>query len=699
MPQPGEGSLLPDGTPQRLGRYRLVRPISTGGMARVFEARRESLAGVAPKVAVKVILPDFAREASFRELFVNEARIGSLLHHQNLVQIQDFDCEQDRFYLVMEYVDGVTLRRAMSLSRRHGLVASLTVLGEIGRQICDGLDYAHAAVAEDGQPLRLVHRDIKPSNLMLTPQGTVKVLDFGISKALISTERKGAVRGTWGYMAPEQADGAETGPAADLFGVAAVLYELAAQEPLLPEKDPGVVRDLLTRDEAARRAARLGGPYGPLAGVLVRALQRDPSARFASASAMGRALAALVPDPVSAREQLVHYQASIVALDQGVSPPVGRHRSASTLAPPSSGTAPSVGSSGPVGSGHPIGLPVAVGDRRRPQPVGGIRLDQERPVPASRPKAGGTGWRTALGALFVAVALAIVVFTGWQVLGNAQAPTTPSPASPSSAAGADGDAHNAAGANPLAGLGDDEPVRDGANPSVSPKTSSPKTSSPKTSSPKTSSPKTSSPKAPAGERPAASTRGSRPNPAAAAASPRIGSSAGSGAAGSDGSAVTEYPRGGGAATAGAGTGRAGTGRAGTGRAGTGRAGGGTEAAADTDAAGAGTDGASAAGSGPLPQADAGTAAAGEGAAPAAPTRLAALGKGLLTISAIPRAQVIVDGRYVRYSPLFRYEVDAGSRVVTLITDDGRRTTFKADVPDGGEARRVWSFEEGGFVGQ
>ena len=79
--------------------------------------------------------------------------------------------------------------------------------------------------------------------------------------------------------------------------------------------------------------------------------------------------------------------------------------------------------------------------------------------------------------------------------------------------------------------------------------------------------------------------------------------------------------------------------------------------------------------------------------------MSAPGMGLLTVSAIPRAQVIVDGRYVRYSPLFRYEVDAGERVVTLITDDGRRTTFPLEVPDGGEARRVWSFEEGGFVGR
>jgi len=222
---------LADGTPERLGRYRLVRPISTGGMARVFEARRESLAGVNPRVAIKVILPDFADNRPFQDLFVHEARIGSMLQHQNVVQIQDFDCQDGLYYLVMEFVDGITLRRVVSLCRRHGVPVPLDVIAEIGRQVCDGLAHAHAAEADDGAPLNLVHRDIKPSNLMLNPQGVVKLLDFGISKGWSRPEHKGAVRGTWGYMSPEQAEGETVAASADLFGLAAVLYELATVPP------------------------------------------------------------------------------------------------------------------------------------------------------------------------------------------------------------------------------------------------------------------------------------------------------------------------------------------------------------------------------------------------------------------------------------------------------------------------------------
>jgi serine/threonine-protein kinase len=326
---------LADGTPERLGRYRLVRPLSTGGMAHVFEGRRESLAGVAPRVAIKVILPEYAKDDAFQKLFKNEAVVGSQLHHQNIVQIQDFDFADGRLYLVMEYVDGITLRRVVNLCRRHGIAVPLELVLEIGRQVCDGLQYAHAAPGEDGQPLGLVHRDVKPSNLMINPQGVVKLLDFGISVALAGASDQ-AVRGTWGYMSPEQAAAEPLDARSDLFGVASVLYELAALDTLFPEKEPDDIRALMARDEAARRANALTGAYGPLAPILVRALQRDPEARYPTAHAMGKALTALLPDPVQAREHLLRFQAQMAVLaDGGAGPARERPRSLpSTIAPP-----------------------------------------------------------------------------------------------------------------------------------------------------------------------------------------------------------------------------------------------------------------------------------------------------------------------------------------------------------------------------
>ena len=288
---------------ERIGRYRIVRPLSRGGMALVYEARREGLEGVAPRVAIKIILPEHQKSETFRELFINEARLGASMQHQNLVQIQDFDSEGDTYFLVMEYVEGVTVRKVLAHSERASMKVPLRFVAEVGRQACDGLHFAHTATDEHGQPLQLVHRDIKPSNLILSDQGLVKVLDFGISKGVLRSERRGSIRGTWGYMSPEQALGGAVGPLADVFGLAVVLYELAAGRPMFPEADKATIRGQLEADWAVQHAKRLEpAEWGALVDILVKALQRDPSDRFASAAHLGRALSSMLPDPVTARD-------------------------------------------------------------------------------------------------------------------------------------------------------------------------------------------------------------------------------------------------------------------------------------------------------------------------------------------------------------------------------------------------------------
>ncbi len=529
---------LADGTPERLGRYRLVRPISTGGMARVFEARRESLAGVNPRVAIKVILPDFADNQPFQDLFVHEARIGSMLQHQNVVQIQDFDCADGLYYLVMEYVEGLTLRRVVSLCRRHGVPVPLDVIAEIGRQVCDGLAHAHAARADDGAPLNLVHRDIKPSNLMINPQGTLKLLDFGISKGWSRPEHKGAVRGTWGYMSPEQAEGETVNFAADLFGLAVVLYELAAVQPLFKEKEPDVLKNLLGRDEAARRAAKLPREYAGLARVLVRALQRDPAARFESALAMGRALAGLVQDPVSAREGLHRFQSQVTALNEQTK--VVRKVASSQGLQVSEQEPRSLTSE----MGEP-GLPLSFGDIERPvRPV--RRVEENTGAVAEQIDWG----RLALPA-YIAVAIGILAFTSMRLFNE-------------------GSLEPRAVEAVQAEVVTSEPV---------------------------------------------------PPPAM------------------------------------------------------------DEAAAQVDRAVATVD----------------AVVAEERVTPAAviPARD---GDGLVTISSIPTAKVYVDDQLIRSTPLFKYQVSAGARSIRLETSDGRTHSFKLDVRDGADIHKVWSFEDGRFVG-
>ncbi len=612
--------------PERLGRYRLVRPISTGGMARVFEGRRESLAGVSPRVAIKVILPDFATDEGFQRLFVNEARIGSQLQHQNLVQIQDFDRQGEHFYLVMEFVDGVTLRRAIGLSRKHGMLIPVPVIAELGRQVCDGLHYAHTACGEDGHPLHLVHRDIKPSNLILNAQGVVKVLDFGISKALFSRERQGSVKGTWGYMSPEQSTGIDVGPQADVFGLASVLYELATLRPLFPEKEPKDLRAALTADEGAKRAAALAGPAGILASVLVRALQRDPQARFPSALAFQRALGGLMANPVTAREQLVHFWATLMEL-QGENPTGGAYRSQSLRGHAS--RASSQASAVSLGTGSQasasMSAPGAVSVGSTPSQAKGLQIavgrappDIDLGEPIEEPRARRRGPAFA-GVVATLLALAILVFAGSRVLqgrrvhtGNAATDNTP------------------VNLVTLLGSIDQEQQEDPTPAPRDSETTQPTSKeSPTAAETSVSAPAPSVPEARVQPTPPP-TPSSRPVEAEQPVSSQEQAA--------QESASSAQP---------------------------------TEPDDEPDTV--------------APESSGSATAAEAG--------------GLLTVSSLPRSQVIVDGKFVGWAPMLQHPVPSGSHTITLVADDGRRYTFRVSLEEGEEVRKVWHFDKGTWVEQ
>ena len=411
--QPGGKS---EEIPEYLGRYRLVKRISTGGMSHVYEARRESLAGVAPKVAIKVILPEHANDENFRKLFINEARIGSQLQHPNLVQIQDFEQENDRYYLVMEFVEGPTLRRIISRCKRNGTEIPLSLLAEIGRQMCEGLFYAHNAKDDNGNDRNLIHRDIKPGNVIVNPQGVVKILDFGISKVMEGVERNDGVKGTWGYMSPEQSKGRGVTAVSDLWGVAVVLFELAKLTRLFPGRDQEVIRERMSADDAARQAANLSGQYRNLGPVLVRALQRDPAARYKNTLEMAKALAELVPDPIIVREELVAFQAkcNTPSIDGrgGVLINQDAVRSNSTM-----GRVNSAKPSKP--GGFHTGIPVSVGTAHRPLAPGEIQ-PEERPTGRNRDGIGPSTLHMVVIGLAVATMLLVISLLVFEGFGNSQ---------------------------------------------------------------------------------------------------------------------------------------------------------------------------------------------------------------------------------------------------------------------------------------
>jgi serine/threonine-protein kinase len=210
-------------------RYRITERVAAGGMAEVFRGVAESLQGFKKNIAIKRILPALTKNKKFVAMFLDEARLSLVLQHANIVQVFDIAHTDDTYFIVMEYVDGVDLKAIMEwrrkINRRIPIAHSLYMIMEI----CKGLSYAHELLnPETGKPLGIVHRDISPPNVLISKQGEVKVVDFGLAKATsqIETTDPGVVKGKMSYLSPEAARGEEVDASADIFAVGILLYEM-----------------------------------------------------------------------------------------------------------------------------------------------------------------------------------------------------------------------------------------------------------------------------------------------------------------------------------------------------------------------------------------------------------------------------------------------------------------------------------------
>ena len=222
------------------GNYRLIRKIATGGMAEVWLAEQQGIEGFSRKVVVKRILPAFAKDPSFVSMFLNEARVASQLSHPNIVQIHDLGERDGEYFLAMEYIHGRDLGRVMHRSLELGRWVSPAVALRIVAYACAGLHYAHTREDAEGRPLGLVHRDISAQNILVSFDGAVKLVDFGIAKAAKQSTgtQAGMVKGKFAYMSPEQATGQPLDARSDIFSLGLVLYELlTAVRPLKKESD------------------------------------------------------------------------------------------------------------------------------------------------------------------------------------------------------------------------------------------------------------------------------------------------------------------------------------------------------------------------------------------------------------------------------------------------------------------------------
>ncbi len=213
---------------QSFGKYQLEKKLATGGMAEVWLARQTGIEGFNRHVVIKRILPHLAEDPEFVHMFLNEAKIASRFNHPNIAQIYDLGETEGTYFIAMEFIHGEDLARIMRRAFTTGQWVARPLAIRIVADACAGLYYAHSRTDEQGRPLRVVHRDISPQNILVSFDGSVKLVDFGIAKAAdqASNTQSGALKGKFAYMAPEQAQGKPLDNRSDIFALGLVLYEL-----------------------------------------------------------------------------------------------------------------------------------------------------------------------------------------------------------------------------------------------------------------------------------------------------------------------------------------------------------------------------------------------------------------------------------------------------------------------------------------
>ena len=287
----------------RIGPYTIVECVGEGAYARIYSARIDGPMGFQTEVALKVVHEELleSQPEMIRSL-VNEARIGGLLSHPNVVRIIDFAEYDGRHVLAMEYVEGPSFRTLVEWLNKRAVPMPGGLVAEVGAQVCRALQHAIDRLDPEGNPLRLVHRDVKPENLLLAQGGLVKVLDFGIARStanLFLTTTLNLTRGTPCYMSPEQLRGEALDGRSDLFALGCVLYELLTGEVLFQEAGFKLVTKVLEGDLTERFA--LAHEHSPaLTAVLAALLERPVNRRPGTALEVEEALMAVArAEPVT----------------------------------------------------------------------------------------------------------------------------------------------------------------------------------------------------------------------------------------------------------------------------------------------------------------------------------------------------------------------------------------------------------------
>jgi eukaryotic-like serine/threonine-protein kinase len=284
-----------DKTPVRFGAYSVHEQLGKGGMATVHRAERETN-GTVEQVALKRLIPTLQKEIV--TLFLDEARLCRYLNHPNIATTFESGKVFGTYYITMEYVRGPTLKElVVHCGMTVGAVPQPITLN-LAAQLCDALDHAHNQCDEHGHPLGIVHRDITPSNIIVSDTGLLKLIDFGLAKAKVSSEEtgQGIIKGKYGYVAPEYLGG-DLDHKADIWAAGIIMYELLTSRRLFDGADAYETMMRIRNMPIPRPS--IGNPRvtPELDDVVMRALERDPRHRWQSAAAMRSALRRVIEQP------------------------------------------------------------------------------------------------------------------------------------------------------------------------------------------------------------------------------------------------------------------------------------------------------------------------------------------------------------------------------------------------------------------
>lgn len=263
-------------------KYTVLERLAVGGMAELFLAEREGLHGFRKKVVIKKMLPQYASDEMYIQMFLDEARLVARLNHASIVQVFDIGQGDDGIFFTMEYVDGFVLSEILQLCAKRKRPLQVEEVLAIVIPVAEALEHAHASCDDEGKPMELVHRDVSPSNVIVTVRGRVKLLDFGVAKSnsQVCKTVGNSVKGKFGYMAPEQTQGLPLDKRCDIFSFGVVFWELLTGKRLFPGGIDHVLLKKILHEDAPPPSSVRASIHPELDAICAKALAREPDERY-----------------------------------------------------------------------------------------------------------------------------------------------------------------------------------------------------------------------------------------------------------------------------------------------------------------------------------------------------------------------------------------------------------------------------------